>query len=78
MVNPSVLRLEHILKIKPKDVCPYMDIKLGAVYYQRRKHPEKYKIILLGIRMYSSSLKPKEILSQIEPVEKIVEKAKGK
>jgi len=78
MIPDTIKKMEKMFNIKPSEVGEHIGVKTGAVYYQRKKHPERYKIILLGIRMYKSPLKAKDILNQIEPVEKLIERTKGK
>lgn len=74
MATQEIERLEKLLNISVQDVCLYAGLKEGKVYYQRKKFPKVYKAVLVGMRILSSELTVREIISQIEPVEKIISK----
>lgn len=74
MATQEIERLEKLLSISVQDVCIYTGLKVGKVYYQRKKFPKVYKAMLIGMRILSSELTVREIVSQIEPIEKIISK----
>ena len=74
MATQEIKRLEKLLDISVQDVCRYSGLKEGKVYYQRKNFPKVYKSMIIGIRMIESNLKIREIILQIEPTEKLLEK----
>ena len=74
MATQEIERLEKLFDIHVKDVSSYLGLKEGKVYYQRKTFPKVYKSVIVGMRMLSSNLSMREILSQIEPTEKLIAK----
>ena len=72
MENITVAKLEKILSMTPEEVGIKSGWKRSGIYKVRKNYPERYKKLLLGVRLYDSPLKIKEILDLITPTEKIV------
>ena len=77
MENITVQKLEKLLEMTPEELGKMIGIQRAGTYKIRKKYPEKYKILLLGVRLYKSPLKTKDILELLTPIERIVESFKG-
>ena len=68
----SIKKMEAQLKISPVEVGQAIGMKSrSGIYRLRKNYPEKYKILLLGIRVQQSSLNLKDVINLLEVSEKI-------
>lgn len=68
----SVKKIETLLNASPVEVGQAIGMKSrSGIYRLRKNYPEKYKLLLLGMRVHQSSLNLKDILNLLAVSEKI-------
>ena len=68
----TVKKMETLISATPVEVGQAIGMKSrSGIYRLRKNYPEKYKLLLLGMRIKQSSLNLKDILNLLEVSEKI-------